>query len=146
MEESMNLVHDSQDKVIKPSKIEGAYNTYIDVMATKYQKECGKELKVSIIILDSFNGVEHQKIQERNRSIVSFISAMLTEAGLKFGISSSSSHSILTWQQMCAVENAANLFLCLQSINERKKEIYENRMESLSGFLLFFMIFIIKEC
>ena len=57
----MNLVYDSQDKVIKASKIEGSYNTYVDLMARKYKEEYGKELKGDIIMIDSFDGAEHQR-------------------------------------------------------------------------------------
>ena len=137
------LAESNNNKNLKASKIDGCYDDYIFLMAQKLDKKNNLvasinlqtnlensstliDEKSDIIIIDSYDGVQHRLTQKDRTNIVSFSSQMITSESIKAGYSTAVSRNILTWQQMIGKESYANMMHILEPIYERKEAILNN--------------------
>ena len=120
------LVNNS--KTVKACKIAGNYDDYIMMMAKKLDNKnkivtnnattTNKliETNSDIIVIDSFDGAQHQRTSKDRTNIVSFSSQMITLESIKAGYSTATSRNILTWQQIIGAESYANLMPILDEV------------------------------
>ena len=102
------------------AKIEGDYNTYVDIMK---EKLCDKNNNKGNIIIDSYDGAEHSKNHEKDRNIISFSSKMICSKTFVEGSGDAgSSNNILTWCNLSAKETFENMNAIVKDINMEKKD------------------------
>ena len=81
----------------------------------------GKKTGNEIIVIDSYDGAEHQKTKKGQKSVVSFSSQIIAT-----GTSAANSFNILTWQQMLGDEKPCNIFPSLENVYKEKLELRQN--------------------
>lgn len=112
------------------AKVDGIYDDYVRLMIDKHNHH-NRQLKGSVILVDSYDGSEHHKRRDKKSSIVSFSSQMFSHSTVKDGATPAQSCNILTWQQIEGPECAQNIFPVIKSVFERKKILREEGLESL---------------
>ena len=86
---------------INAGQISGTYDEYLMLMAKKHKDRYNITMEGNIIILDIYDGAQHQKRQQEKRTrIVSFSSQMISSSTLEAGATPEQSFNILTWIQM----------------------------------------------
>ena len=91
---------------VEGSIVSGDYKTYIELIQ-KTHKDKGRPIKsmTSPLVIDSIDGVEHQKSKKKFTSVISFSNSVFCLTVLKKGdVTSGSSKNVLTWKQERGIE------------------------------------------
>ena len=75
------------------------------------------------MIIDSYDGGQHENTAKNETNIVSFSSKLVSEQSLRMGYGGGTSLDILTWQQMRGDETARNVFPAIENILENKEKM-----------------------
>ena len=115
-------------------KIEGEYKDYVKLLKERHLKKsldpfCNKRA----VIIDSYDGAQHEKTAKNETNIVSFSSKLVSDQSLREGYGGGTSLDILTWQQMRGDETARNIFPAIENILENKKEMVDEMTKNPDG-------------
>ena len=99
------------------AKIDGEYEDYVKILTDHHKNKsfdpfCNKRA----IIIDSYDGAQHENTAKTETNIVSFSSKLVSEQSLRQGYGGGSSLNILTWQQMRGDKTARNVFPPIENI------------------------------
>ena len=133
IEDAFNILRQKDlNEDVESAKLDGNYDTWIGHLFDKKKDTIGPDKNV--IIIDSYDGAEHQKIKKKKTGVVSFSSKMFNSTTIKQeGGSCAGSLNILTWQQYIGDEKLCNLIPALDEVYKRKKAIRDNGMDKLNG-------------
>ena len=111
-------------------KLEGGYEAGIKMMLrkTKIKRKIDDFIgnKEELIIIDSYNGVEHSKNHKSKTSLISFSSQLFNKKIIReLGYSTASPNNILTWMQLRGPEKPQNVLPVSTEVYKEIKTIQE---------------------
>ena len=140
-DKALDELRDQQRKTLalKYTRIKGTVANYVGVLCQKFHDH-----KVSIndhiMMIDSYDGAQHQNLKGSCTSVVSLNSTLCCENFLQNGIKPSESLNILTYHQYIGDETPSRLFPVVMEMYKQKKAIRdnENKVEGRDSKVSFF--------